>query len=259
VFTGPQSAIDFVLANAFLPIRQFGIAGLPEDVPQAGILNGTLWTLFYEALCYAAVVVLGISGALRRRPVTALAVVGLLWALTALNTFGPQVVSQERLLRFTFLFLIGSVAFLYAGRVPVRAGPAAASVVLVAAALLWLPDYRAVAAPAFAYLWLWLTVVRPPRASPHSDYSYGLYVYHWPIIQVLAVTDARRLAEPVFIVLGLTAALGAAVLSWVVVERPALRFKDAAWVSRGASRHRLERATEDARTGSRPASSERTR
>ncbi|HST81866.1 MAG TPA: acyltransferase [Kineosporiaceae bacterium] len=232
VFTGPQSAVDFLRANAFLPIRQFGIAGLPVDVLQAGVLNGSLWTLFYEALCYTFVIVLGLLGALRRRPAMALAVVGLLWAVTALNTFGPQIISQERFLRLTFMFLIGSVMSLYAGRIPMRSGLAAASVALVLAALVWLPDYRAVAAPAFGYLCLWLTVVRPPATNLRSDYSYGLYVYHWPILQILAVTDTMRLTEPVFVLLGVILAFGAAVLSWVWVERPALRFKDAAWVTR---------------------------
>lgn len=232
VFAGPQSAFDFLLANAFLLIRQFGITGLPADVPQANVLNGSLWTLFYEALCYAAVIVLGLLGALRRRPVIALTVVGLLWAATALNAFGPQVISQERILRFTFLFLIGSVMYLYAGRIPVRTGLAAASAVLLTTALVWIPDYRTVATPALAYLCLWLTVIRPPATNSRSDYSYGLYVFHAPILQVLAVTDTMRLGEPVFILLGVTLAFGAAVLSWVTVERPALRFKDATWLTR---------------------------
>lgn len=231
VFTGAQSSVDFLLGNAFLLIRQFGIAGLPVGVPQVGVLNGSLWTLFYEAICYAAVVALGVVGALRRRPVITLTVVGLLWAATSLNAVGAQVVGQERLLRFALMFLIGTVIYLYADRIPVRAGLAAGSAGLLVAALLVLPDYRAVAAPAFGYLCLWLTVVRPPTTTSRADYSYGLYVYHWPVLQILAVVDAMALGEPVFILLGVTLALGLAVLSWIMVERPALRFKDATWVT----------------------------
>lgn len=233
VFTGEQSAIDFLLANSLLQIRQFGISGLPEGVAQPDVLNGSLWTLFYEAVCYGAIVVLGLIGALRRRPVILLAVVGLLWALIALDTFGPALIGQERLLRFAFTFLLGSAMFVYAGRIPIRPGLATASVVLVLGSLVWLPDYRAVAAPAFAYLCLWLAVVRPPTSVPRADYSYGLYVYHWPILQILAVTDAQRLGQPAFIVLGLALALGTAALSWTLVEQPALRFKDAIWITRG--------------------------
>lgn len=232
VFTGDESAIDFLLTNSLLHIHQFPIAGLPERVPQAGVLNGPLWSLSFEAICYAAVAGLGLIGALRRRPVIPLAVVAGLWAATALNTFGPQIVAQERLLRLSFLFLIGSVLFLYAGRIPVRAALAAASLAFVLGCLIWLPDYRAAAAPAFAYWCLWLVVVRPPATTWRSDVSYGLYVYHWPILQILAVAGAMSLGEPLFILVGLALGLGAAVLSWILVERPALRFKDAAWVTR---------------------------
>jgi peptidoglycan/LPS O-acetylase OafA/YrhL len=197
-------------------------------------------------LCYAAVVALGVVGALRRHPVILLTVVGLIWVMIAMDAAGLALVSQERMPRFAFMFLLGSAMLVYATRIPIRGGLAAAGAVLVVCGLVWLPDYRAVAGPAFAYVCLWLAVVRPPKSSPKSDYSYGLYVYHWPIIQILAVTGATQLGEPVFIVLAVCLALCAAMLSWVVVEEPALRLKDAAWITRtwGRSkpRHRAERS-----------------
>jgi peptidoglycan/LPS O-acetylase OafA/YrhL len=144
-------------------------------------------------------------------------------------------VTQERLLRFTFMFLIGSLMFLYAGRIPMRGPLAAVSAAVLTGGLLLGPDYRVVAAPSFAYLCLWFVVIRPPVRTPRSDFSYGLYVYHWPILQILAVSGAAGLGEPIFLLLGLTLALGAAVLSWRFVERPALGLKDAAWVTAGRS------------------------
>jgi peptidoglycan/LPS O-acetylase OafA/YrhL len=194
-------------------------------------MNGSLWTLFYEALCYAAVVALGVVGALRRHPVILLAVVGLIWVMIAMDAAGLALVSQERMPRFAFMFLLGSAMLVFATRIPIRGGLAAAGAVLVVCGLVWLPDYRAVAGPAFAYVCLWLAVVRPPKSSPKSDYSYGLYVYHWPILQILAVTGGQHLGEPAFVLLGLALALGVAAVSWIAIERPALRFKDAAWVT----------------------------
>jgi peptidoglycan/LPS O-acetylase OafA/YrhL len=231
VFTGEESAIDFLQNNSMLLIRQFGIAGLPEDVPEENVLNGSLWTLFYEAVCYGAVVALGVIGALRRRPWILLTVIALLWALIAIDTFGPALVSQERLLRFALMFLTGSAMHVYAARIPIHGALAAASAVLFLGALVGLNDYRALAAPAFAYLCLWLAVIKPPSTVPRSDYSYGLYVYHWPILQILAVTGGQRLGEPAFVLLGLALALCVAAVSWIAIERPALRFKDAAWVT----------------------------
>jgi peptidoglycan/LPS O-acetylase OafA/YrhL len=231
VFTaGPQSALDYVVANSTLLMRQFGIAGLPEHVPVPDVMDGSLWTLFYEAVCYAGVVVLAVLGGLRsRRPITLL-VVGGLWALIALNAVGVHLVGQERILRLAFMFLLGTAMFLYARTIPVRNDVAVASLVLVLAALIWLPDYRMLAAPAFAYLCLWLVVFRPPQRMLQRDLSYGLYVYHWPIEQLLVVAGLTALGAWTFIVISLALAIAAAALSWRLVERPSLRYKNAAWV-----------------------------
>ena len=231
VFTGERSAFDFLIADSMLLMREFGISGLPLNVPAEGVMNGSLWTLFYEAICYLTVIGLGIIGALRRWPRLTLAVVVLLWSVTVINASGFQIVTQERLLRFTLMFLIGAVMFLYARQVPIQGRLAVLSLLVLGMSLVLLPDYRALAAPAFAYLCLWFAVVYPPKKVPVSDYSYGIYVYHWPVLQLLVVAGASELGEPWYIAIGLALALGAAFVSWRLVERPCLRFKDAAWVT----------------------------
>jgi peptidoglycan/LPS O-acetylase OafA/YrhL len=97
-------------------------------------------------------------------------------------------------------------------------------------------DYRLVGAVGFAYLCLYAAVRLPLRGNPRWDLSYGLYVYHWPVHLLLALAGATALGEWAFAALGITLALGLAVLSWVFVEAPALRHKDAAWVDRRTSR-----------------------
>jgi peptidoglycan/LPS O-acetylase OafA/YrhL len=54
--------------------------------------------------------------------------------------------------------------------------------------------------------------------------SYGLYLWHYPIFRVVARYGARW-PFPVPAVVGFTAAGTATVLSWVLVEQPALRWK----------------------------------
>jgi peptidoglycan/LPS O-acetylase OafA/YrhL len=232
VFAGEQSSFDYLVQNSALAIRQFGVAGLPEGVPAPDNLNGSLWTLGFEALCYLGVICLGLIGALRRRPEITLAIVTALWIATVTHAFEFELMPQQRLLRFALMFLLGSVIYLYAGMIPVGRWYAVAAVGLLLASLLLLPQYRALGGPALAYLSLWLAVVRPPQGIWHSDLSYGLYVYHWPVLQLLVVAGVRSVGEPAFIVIGVTLAAVAAALSWTLVERPALQLKDAAWVTR---------------------------
>lgn len=232
VFSGEDSAIDYVVSDAFLLIRQFGIAGLPAGVPEPMVVNGALWTLFYEAACYAGVVLLGLLGALRRRPELTLVALAALWAVTVLHAMGYTVLGQERMLRLALMFLMGCAAWLFAHRIPVHNALAAAAAVVLLVSLLALPDYRTAGGPAFAYLCLWLAVTRPPRRPPHRDISYGLYIYHWPVQTLLVTAGAAAWGEPAFVVVSIALAAALAAASWHVVEKPSLRFKNAAWVDR---------------------------
>jgi peptidoglycan/LPS O-acetylase OafA/YrhL len=246
-----DSAVDFLVQNSALLMNQFGIAGLPEDVPTPGVLNGALWTLFYEAICYIAIAVLGVIGILRR-PVLVGGIVLVLWVVTAVQVVTP-VLEQERLLRFLLLFMLGALALLQSHRVPMRWWLAVGSLGLVALGLVLLPDYRALAAPAFTYLMLYLMVRVPPPSRLVSDYSYGLYVYHWPVQQVLLVAGLTALGEPAFVVITVGVALAVAAVSWRVIERPALSLKDAVWVDRiPALRVALERPPAGTPTGQEP-------
>jgi peptidoglycan/LPS O-acetylase OafA/YrhL len=239
VFSGEDSAWSYLGANAFLVVRQFGISGLPGTGGVPDQLDGSLWTLFFEAGCYALVALLGVLGVLARRRGLVAVLCLLLWALTAAPLLGVPLLEHTLLvqlhagdvLRFAFVFLLGAAGHLFADRVPVRGALAAAALGLVVVGLAVLPDHRALAGPAFAYLCLYAAVRLPWRRRPRWDLSYGIYVWHFPVAQVLLVAGATALTTAPFLVLALalTAALAAA--SWNYVERPALTHKDAGWVT----------------------------
>lgn len=231
VFDGPSSAWTYLASNSPLLMRQFGIDGAYGGES----INGSLWTLFYEGICYVLVAGLGVLGWLRRPVVVALLAAGLTTVLTAvaLGLLPQPPLVVENIVRLTLLFLIGSAAHLYAHRVPVHVGLALLAAAALTASLLLLPDHRAlVGAWAFGYLCVYLMVRLPLRWAPATDVSYGLYMYHWPVLAVLALLGLGAAGEFVFVVLGVGAAAAVALLSWRWVEAPALRRKDAAWVGR---------------------------
>lgn len=59
----------YVLSNALLRIRQQGIGDMFTGNPASGVINGSLWSLFPEFLCYFFVLGLGFLGLFRRRVV----------------------------------------------------------------------------------------------------------------------------------------------------------------------------------------------
>ncbi len=243
VFTGSESAWRYVVVNAALPMVQFEIADIAAPSGEA-VFDGALWTLAYEAFCYGLLLLLGAAGLRRGRRTAVLGLLVAVWLaglavqLGALP-FDVPVFDNQNLARFLLVFCLGVAGCLYADRLPVRWDLAAACALVVAVAA-HVPDSRLVAAPAFAYLCLYAVVRLPLRWDLRWDLSYGLYIYHWPI-QFLALLAGWAVLPPwLFVVV--TVALGclAASVSWLLVERPALRMKDVPFPVR---RRRPEAAT----------------
>jgi len=65
-----------------------------------------------------------------------------------------------------------------------------------------------------------------------NDVSYGLYIYHFPIVNVIIETN--RAGGIGWVAVALVASVGCAVASWIFVERPFLRRKKAALRQVGA-------------------------
>jgi len=96
--------------------------------------------------------------------------------------------------------------------------------------------YVPVLSLAFALLAFWIAFVPSPllgRLSRAPDYSYGIYIYAFPIQQVLLAT-LPPLTPALHGVIAFVLVLIPASLSWHFVEKPALRLKS--W--RGWSRWR---------------------
>ncbi|MGH3586505.1 MAG: acyltransferase family protein, partial [Pseudonocardia sp.] len=175
-FSATPSAWEYVLDNAGLLIVHYDIAGILAASPKEYSFNGSLWTLVFEAFCYAVVGVLGALGLLRRRPALVPAAAGVLLVLTALQEAGLPVLLNDRVIRLVLVFLLGACAYLYADRIPLRADLAAAAAGVTLLSLVLFDDYRVLGAVPLAYLYLWFATTSPWTWSMRTDLSYGLYI-----------------------------------------------------------------------------------
>jgi peptidoglycan/LPS O-acetylase OafA/YrhL len=86
--------------------------------------------------------------------------------------------------------------------------------------------YYAVGQVALAYLCFWLAVRLPlDRFDRFGDFSYGLYIYAFPVEQILALYGVYRWGLAAYVLLSLAIALVVAMASWFLVEKPFLRLK----------------------------------
>lgn len=212
--------VGHVVGNAGLYMTEWTVGqSLPASAYPAW--NGSLWTLFSEALCYAAVgLLVGLAG---RRATPAAVVAGwlLLTVLAMTDVDGGRAVSD--LLRLAPFFFAGATLYVLRDRVLldplVAAGAAAAAV----AALHVEP---VLAALPVAYLALWLGARLPLQGiAVRHDLSYGLYVYAFPVQQLVALLGGARFGVAGYVVLSVLGTVPFAAASWFCVERPALRLR----------------------------------
>src|SRR4051794_28424087 len=221
-----SSAASYVTSNASMRIGQWSIAGplpgLPYTPGGAGPWNGSLWTLYYEWLCYLiAGAWLSIPGIRRRAAFTCLAF-GMLTAGSILHLYA----APDYLLTLGTYFAAGAALRMSDSVIPLDGRLA---VVAAAAALAITARTDGVpAALPLAYVLIWASSRAPARFKGwRHDYSYGVYVYAFPVQQVAASLGVQRFGFPVFMVASALAVAPFAIASWWLVERPAMRMRGA--------------------------------
>ena len=240
--TAPGGPVGYVTANWKLAIHQWGvhdifIATTPYgEATGASVFNGSLWTLEYEWRAYMIIAVLVLLGVLRRAPWLILACLAIFYSAALGAAFAPSIfprVSVEFSDRFfvnlTLAFLLGATLAVFGPRVVLdgRLALAAGALVVVTLAV---RGWVLVGYPAFAYLLIY-TAARLPagwrKIGAKNDYSYGMYVYGFLVQQFTAYWGWHKWGYVPWVADTLLVTAGCAVVSWHLVEKPALRLK--AW------------------------------
>jgi len=227
---GPTTPANFVVSNAMLRVNAYEIAGTPADVPYPGAWNGSLWTLYYEFLCYLTVGALAVVGWVRRSPWG----VGIAWLAATAGwvawgrVVGPLVGGNEDvhlLLKLLPIFLGGALVQRLRDRLPLHWAGALAATIVVTGAVWILDGWGAqLTAPAIAYLLLWVgSVVPSPALIRRHDISYGVYIYAFPVQQLLVLTGVHTVNLALYDLVALACTVPLAAASWILVERPVMR------------------------------------
>lgn len=231
--TSGEGPFQYVLVNAGLKTQQFSIFQLPTHTPFPNFINGSLWTLSYEFACYLILALLVVTGMLKKIPWLVLLMALALIAFQMISFIQPDLFAttlppfSERglFLRNAMFFFIGASLFLYARRVPVSPWILVVCLAIFIASLR-LRFYPLVYGITVSYIFVWLALKLPiTRWGRHGDFSYGLYVYAFPIQQTLAAFNVNQLGVLPYFAAAFAITLGFAMLSYRFVEAPALRLK----------------------------------
>ena len=225
-------------------VINYHLPGVFEGHPTS-IVNNTLWTVPHEIGCYLIMSLLVLTRGLRRPWLVlglAVALLGVGLGLQAAG-IGPEDRGGRRLLYVLFVgkaarlyvcFLLGIAAYLLRDRivyswrlfalccvavvltstVPMPAGINYPVVNL----LLVLPLCYMTAFLGVTDIWL-------PSWLKRGDYSYGIYLYGWPIQQMLVEWFPGQRSLPWHFFVAMPLILMFAAFSWHAIERPILQLR----------------------------------
>ncbi|OAF13602.1 hypothetical protein AYJ54_43535 [Bradyrhizobium centrolobii] len=234
-FSDPQFSRYFlnIVGNV-----QFLLPGLFVQNPVPGTVNLNLWTLKPEFFCYLFISCMIVTKAIFSRNLCTLVAL-LTISLTVLYILqGGQLYNFVAVADWKILivaFVVGCWAFHWNDRL-VMSGGRAMIAFLVAGAAIMYPSLIVLGLLALTYIVIYIGTRRIwlPSLLRDGDYSYGIYLFGFPLQQTLVYFLPPEYRHGLAILLvGLPLTLAFAVFSWKFVEQPASKLK--ARIKRGYS------------------------
>jgi peptidoglycan/LPS O-acetylase OafA/YrhL len=212
------------------------------------IANGPIWTLTWEIVCYIALATLGLLGILRTTTIPSFfAAVWLIYLINISSTSITYIVIVPMVL----MFLVGAFIFLIEEQINYKKTGIAMIVALVVitntvffqkvdAAIrshivfLWGTPFtfeqvsRIIYLVAFPVVVIYLGKHVRTVFMLKTDISYGVYIYGWPVAQVIAylsIQQHSQLNPLLYFALTMLVTIPLAYVSWKVIEKPTLSLK----------------------------------
>lgn len=238
-FTSPQTWHYF---TNIIGIINYTLPGVFTQNP-TDIVNNTLWTVPHEIMCYAAISILVIIGLLKRPMIIV--------ALTAIMTisgiflelYGLTKTSHGVVGKFVYIvfvsnasrlysgFLFGISAYLLRNRI-VYSWRIFSICILLCAVISFFPIGSVPLAttlvlPEILYITIFIGVTDVPIPSifRKGDYSYGIYLYGWPIQQLTVSTFPAVSSLLLQFLISIPLITAFAAFSWHFIERPILELR----------------------------------
>ena len=220
--------LQYVWGNLGLAVSSYDIGATLDTVPYPNAWNGSLWTLYYEFLCYLVVWILGALAIFRRSLVPAVLIFVfsiLVWM--NIDLAGRLGLDASFTLFFKLLpfFMGGACAYFVIERFGVNRWIGIGTLAVAALLIGLVPGWGGQASsPFLAYGLLFLaTVIPQPTWIARNDISYGFYIYAWPVQQLVALAGGVQWGMLVYILITVVGTVVLAALSWFLVERPCMR------------------------------------
>lgn len=223
------------------------LPGVFENNPFPATVNGSLWTVPFEIGCYAIMSAFIITGVLNKKG-SALTLSTIIMAYIAL-TYSPGFHLLDHLgdrlhtaMNHFFAdrgnilycyFITGSLFYLFRYSIPFHFALFVFSLLLFAAAAFNLFDcvpqiverFLLMAILVYALVYVGLIKIPPLPIYHHGDYSYGVYLYGYPIQQAIVTSFPSMTSPLLHFAISLPLVTLVAMFSWHFIEKPILQLR----------------------------------
>lgn len=197
------------------------LPGVFIDNTFPGTINGSLWSLKFEFLFYMIVAVLGIMKFLNKP------IVSIIYILTLALLILNFPIGERYILTFSF-FSAGMLLYIFRNSIPLNGYFAFASFIVLITSL-FTGGFIVLFAIFGSYLIIYIALtpkVNLSFISKYGDFSYGLYIYAFPIQQAIVHFSDGQITPITNFVIALPVTFIFAYLSWHLIEKNALKLKN---------------------------------
>lgn len=219
-------------------LNPFNAPGQFANNPVPFRVNGSMWTIRYEVWCYVILAAAGAAGLLARVKwvVSAFVACHVLYVAHSISPLLPHSGPAEFFVgdfdnwpRFATFFLAGAAFYLLRARIPRSPLLAVLAAVGIACSMPFKGGHAVTLPVLGTYLAFFAAYAGGGRLHGFGrwgDFSYGVYLYAYPIQQLVVLwAGTTRLHPLVLFALATPLSLAAGAASWHFVEKHFLRLK----------------------------------
>lgn len=223
---------EYVKTIFLYPVYWY-LPGVFETNAWKGGVNGSLWTIPFEVLCYVSVAILGLLGVLKK----GLAVFLLFAVVFYLRIYGDHTpfingkyildLEVKTLIELSTYFIAGMLMYCYRNSIFINKHLAMISISMLCLAALY-GGFKESFILFGSYLIIYFAFnpnITFHFFSKYGDFSYGLYIYAFPIQQVVTYYYGGKMNPFMNFFLSFLVTFLLAIFSWHLIEKGALNLK----------------------------------
>lgn len=205
-------------------VLQHNLPGVFESNPYPGVVNGPLWTLPVEFACY---VLCYLCFRLTKFEKKKFAIVSIPCVAVTIVYFAFFNLFQLSVVRAVLLFYLGVVFYVYRDHILLTPQAGILSVIAFSALLAFKLDIIAMLL-VFPYAFFWLgygTKRKFSSFAQHGEFSYGIYLWGWPIQQMLILAWPGAMLPMTNALIACVLAILGGIANYWIVDVPVKRFQ----------------------------------